>query len=65
MFDWPMVKRFLILPLNYIDGTKNDKCSLYTSFVAMSEMVFSIPIWKHCKTKDVKMLFEAQDFFTE
>jgi len=36
-----------------------------TSFSAMSEMELSIPIWKYYQTKDMKKLFEAQDFFTE
>ena len=39
--------------------------AVLTSFSALSEMIFSIPIWKYYMTKDAKMLFEAQDFFTE
>ena len=35
------------------------------SFTAMNELEFKLPIWKYFQTKELRQLFEAQDFFTE
>ena len=35
------------------------------SFTVMSELELSAGLWRYFKTKKVKKLYEAQDFFTE
>ena len=39
--------------------------AVQTTFSCMNQMEFKLPTWKYFMTKDLRKLFDAQDFFTE
>ena len=39
--------------------------AVQTTFSSMNQMEFRLPVWKYFMTKDLRKLFDAQDFFTE